>query len=84
MEVFRRTDVGRDFEKFVNQQLKIKNTNFMFIEKLFEKEVTIKVSIVKIDKKKLTKGVFNQLNVKSPFDDTYNFRRKYQVSRLRE
>lgn len=44
----------------------------MYTEKLFEKETMIKISIVKIDNKKLTKGIFNQINRKSPFDELYN------------
>jgi len=46
----------------------------MNTEKLFEKEATIKISVVKIDNKKLTKGVFNQINWKSPFDRLYNLK----------
>lgn len=46
----------------------------MIIDKLFEKEVTVKVSVVKIDNKKLTKSIFNQLHYSSPFDSLFNLK----------
>jgi hypothetical protein len=46
----------------------------MNIEKLFTKETTIKINIVKIDNKKITKSVFNQINRSSPFDQLYNLK----------
>lgn len=46
----------------------------MNLETLFTTETTIKVSVVKIDNKKLTKGVYNQLNIKTAFDDFYNLK----------
>lgn len=46
----------------------------MHIERLFEKEATIKISVVKIENKKLTKGIFNQINWQSPFDKFYNLK----------
>jgi len=44
----------------------------MNIEKLFTKESTVKISILKIDNKKFTKSIFNQLNYKNPFDRDIN------------
>jgi len=46
----------------------------MSVENLFKKETVVKISVVKIDNKKLTKGVFNQINQKSPFDKLYDLR----------
>lgn len=46
----------------------------MNIDKLFTKETTVKISVVKIDNKKLTKSIFNQLNKVSPFDSNYNLK----------
>jgi hypothetical protein len=46
----------------------------MYSDKLFAKETSIKLSVVKIENKKLTKGIFNQLNRKSPFDKLYNLK----------
>jgi hypothetical protein len=44
----------------------------MNLDNLFTKETTIKVSVVTLDNKKLTKSIFNQLQVKKPFDKLYN------------
>lgn len=46
----------------------------MSIEKLFKKNTTINISVVKLENKKLTKGVFNQINRKSPFDKLYELK----------
>lgn len=46
----------------------------MNIEKLFPKETTIKINIVKIDNKKITKSIFNQINRSSPFDKLYHLK----------
>lgn len=46
----------------------------MNVETLFSEETTIKISVVKLDKQKLTKGIYNQLNVLSAFDDLYNLK----------
>ncbi len=51
----------------------------MNVEKLFPKETNVKISIVKIDNKKLTKGIFNQLNRISPFDRYYNLKEKAKL-----
>lgn len=50
----------------------------MNIEKLFSKTTTINVSVVKVDNKKLTKTIFNQVNILSPFDNLYNLREGVQ------
>mgnify|MGYP000881306201 CR=1 FL=1 len=46
----------------------------MNVEKLFTKQTTIKISVVTIDNKKLSKSIVNQLNVSSPFDKLYNLK----------
>ncbi|EKT3967372.1 hypothetical protein NTJ12_002460 [Flavobacterium psychrophilum] len=46
----------------------------MNIENLFSKEVTVKISIVNIENKKLTKSIFNQLNISLPFDSLFNLK----------
>lgn len=44
----------------------------MNIQELFTKETTIKVSVVTLDGKKMTKSIFNQLHHVKPFDNLYN------------
>ena len=51
----------------------------MEIEKLFTKEITIKVSIIKLDNKKMTKGIFNQLHIISPLDKLYNLKENTKI-----
>ncbi|MGK4568199.1 hypothetical protein [Flavobacterium sp. 3HN19-14] len=46
----------------------------MNIEQLFTEEATIKISVLKIDNKKISKSVFNQLHIRSPFDKLYNLK----------
>jgi hypothetical protein len=46
----------------------------MDIENLFTKETTVKISVVTIDKKKLTKSILNQIKSSDPFDDFYNLK----------
>lgn len=46
----------------------------MYSDKLFIKATSIKLSVVKIENKKLTKSILNQLNRKSPFDKLYNLK----------
>lgn len=46
----------------------------MYSDKLFTKVTSIKLSVVKIENKKLTKSILNQLNRKSPFDRLYNLK----------
>ncbi|WP_294302523.1 hypothetical protein [uncultured Chryseobacterium sp.] len=38
----------------------------------FTREITIKINVITIDGKKITKSIFNQLNVKSPFTHDIN------------
>ncbi len=44
----------------------------MNLDKLFTKESTIKISVISINDKKITKSIFNQLNIKNPFDKHIN------------
>ena len=44
------------------------------MEELFTKTTTINISVVKLDNKNLTKSIFNQLNISSPFDRLYNIK----------
>lgn len=44
----------------------------MNIQNLFTNETTIKVSVVTLDNKRLTKSIYNQLHYKKPFDKLYN------------
>jgi hypothetical protein len=46
----------------------------MNIEKLFSKEVTVKISVLTIENKKITKSIFNQLNYSLPFDNLFNLK----------
>lgn len=46
----------------------------MDTEKLFEKKTTVDVNVLKVDNKKMTKGIFNQLHWNSPFDKLYNLK----------
>ncbi|WP_136468997.1 hypothetical protein [Flagellimonas onchidii] len=47
--------------------------------KIFTNETTIKISVVKLDNKKMTKGIFNQLHISSPFDKLYNLKEEVQI-----
>jgi hypothetical protein len=46
----------------------------MNIENLFTKDTTVKITVLKIENKKFTKGIFNQLHISSPFDKLYNLK----------
>ncbi|MDR6459262.1 aspartate carbamoyltransferase regulatory subunit [Chryseobacterium vietnamense] len=46
----------------------------MNIKELFTKTTTVNISVVKINNKNLTKSIFNQLNISSPFDRLYNLK----------
>ncbi|MDO6739454.1 hypothetical protein [Wenyingzhuangia sp. 2_MG-2023] len=51
----------------------------MNIDKIFTKETTIKITVVKIENKKMTKSIFNQLHIYSPFDKLYNIKNNVKV-----
>lgn len=46
----------------------------MNIEKLFIKETTLKLSVIKVDNKRIIKSIFNQINIDSPFDELYTLK----------
>ncbi|MDR6546700.1 hypothetical protein J2810_002760 [Chryseobacterium rhizosphaerae] len=46
----------------------------MNIKELFTKTTTVNISVVKVNNKNLTKSIFNQLNISSPFDRLYNLK----------
>lgn len=51
----------------------------MNMSKIFTKDTFIKVSVVKLDGRKLTKSIFNQLHTISPFDRLYNLKNDVKV-----
>jgi|SRR5690554_1263613 len=51
----------------------------MNFDKIFTKDITIQISVVKVDGKKLTKSIFNQLHIISPFDQLYNLKKENKI-----
>jgi hypothetical protein len=51
----------------------------MNFDKIFTKEITVRLCVVKIENKKLTKSIFNQLNIISPFDKLYNLKDNVKI-----
>lgn len=64
---------------FRRNKINLLNLSKMEIKDLFTVETTIKVSVVKLDNKKLTSLIFNQLNISSPFDDAFNLKEDVKI-----